>query len=88
MHNIVVLVFSCGISVFQKVACMAIYTVKIGICNGFQTMWDSFQTSVFNVEKFPLWCFCNLTYVHRLLGYVHKFMLAYTGLGFLLAFIF
>ena len=30
---------------FEKVPCMAIYILKIGVWNDSQTMWDSFQTS-------------------------------------------
>ena len=30
---------------------MAINIVKIRVWNGFQTMWDSFQTSIFNTEN-------------------------------------
>ena len=40
---------------FENVPCMTIYIMKIGVWNGSQTMWDSFQTSVFNAE--------NLTFV-------------------------
>ena len=80
---------------FLKVPCMAIYIMKIGIWNGSQTMWDSFQISVFNAKNLPFLVFLKpylhaqtLVCVRRLLGCVHKFMLAYAGLGFLLAFIF
>ena len=30
---------------FEKVTCMAIYIVKMGVWNDLQTMWDLFQTS-------------------------------------------
>jgi len=30
---------------------MAIYIVKVRVWNDSQTMWDSFQTSVFNAEN-------------------------------------
>ena len=30
---------------------MAIYIVKMGVWNNSQTLWDSFQTSVFNAEN-------------------------------------
>ena len=36
---------------FEKVPCMAIYIVKIGVWNDSQTMWDSLQTSVFNTKN-------------------------------------
>ena len=29
---------------FEKVPCMAIYIVKMGVWNGSKTMWDSFQS--------------------------------------------
>ena len=35
---------------FENVPCMAIYIMKIGVWNGSQTMWDSFQTSIYNAE--------------------------------------
>ena len=30
---------------FEKVPCMAIYIIKVGVWNVSLTMWDSFQTS-------------------------------------------
>ena len=36
---------------FEKVPCMAIYIVKIEVQNDSRTMWDSFQTSVFNAKN-------------------------------------
>jgi len=30
---------------FEKVPCMALYIEKMGVWNGSQMMWDSFQTS-------------------------------------------
>jgi len=38
---------------FEKVPYMAIYIMKMGVWNGSQTIWDSFQTSVFNTENLP-----------------------------------
>ena len=38
---------------FEKVPCMAIYIVKMGVWNGSKTMWDSFQISVFSAENLP-----------------------------------
>ena len=37
---------------FEKVSCMAIYIVKIGVWNASQTMWDSFQTLVLMQKTF------------------------------------
>ena len=39
---------------------MAIYIVKMRVWNSSQTMWDSFQTSVFNVENLPFIIFGTL----------------------------
>ena len=50
---------------FEKVPCIAIYIVKIGIWNDSQRMWDSFQTSVFNAENLNFLCFWNLSCVCR-----------------------
>ena len=36
---------------FEKVPCMTIYIVKMGVWNSSQMMWDLFQTSIFNVEN-------------------------------------
>ena len=46
---------------------MVIYIVKMGVWNGSWTMWDSFQTLVFNVE--------NLSFI--VFGTLH----AHTGSG-------
>ena len=39
---------------FAKLPGMVIYIVKMRVWNGSQTMWDSFQTFVFNAENLPL----------------------------------
>ena len=35
----------------KKVPCMVVCIEKIGVWNESQTMWDSFQTFVFNTEN-------------------------------------
>ena len=38
---------------FEKRPCMAIYIEKMGGWNDSRTMWDLFQTSIFNAENLP-----------------------------------
>ena len=36
-----------------NIPCKALCSSKMGVWNGYQTMWDLFQTLVFNVENLP-----------------------------------
>ena len=53
--------------------------MKIGVWNGSQTMWDSFQTSIFNTENLSFIGLWNPTCVHRLMLAYASFNAAYVG---------
>ena len=44
----------------KKVPCIVVCIEKIGVWNDSQTMWDLFQTSVFNVENLSFIVFKTL----------------------------
>ena len=49
---------------FEKLLCMAFYSLKMGVWNGSQVMWDSFQNPKFNVETLPFIVYGTLTCVY------------------------
>ena len=48
---------------FENVPCKALYSGINGVWNGFQMMWDSFQTSAIIVENLYFLYFWNPSYV-------------------------
>ena len=68
--------------VFENIPCKATYSVKIGVWNNSQTMWDSFQISTL-MQKNSLFSFWNSLYVGKIkLVCRGRFMCAYSE-GFL-----
>ena len=59
----------------------ALYSWKVGVSNGSQKMWDSFQILVFNAKNLPFIGFWNPSHICR-------FVPAYAGRGFPWSFIF